>query len=94
MPADDKLVATGQIGTVGIFQIDIFAPKNSGSEAAMKLRMTIARAFEPATSIFDSASGTAVAIDKCKPLPGVNEAVWYRLSLQVTYRSYAYRAQS
>lgn len=93
MPVHEKLVATGQVEILGIYQINVRTPKGTGTEDAEAWAKKVRDAFEPGNSIASvDVSQAAIAVDRCEPGVGHIDQGWYVVPVSVTWRSYAPKA--
>lgn len=92
MPGDEMEVASGMTQCVGIYQVDVMAPSNGGTEAAQRWASLIRSWFPPANSLgdtFDDGSTVEVGIDRSAVSTGqlyIN--VWYFVPVRITWRTY------
>lgn len=85
--AEEKLIASGQVGGSGLYQLDVFVPVGASVEEQSKLQKRIGDAFEPPQAI--SLGGVTVEIDRAAPLNSEkSDAGWYIFPVSIRWRSY------
>jgi hypothetical protein len=72
---------------VGVFQISVFAPKNTGAAAGLNTADDLIELFKRGTTL---AYGSVVNIRLSASYrkPAIEEGVWYHIPVTVTYYCY------
>jgi hypothetical protein len=91
LPGQEDTVSTGLLRAVGLVQYDLFAPKNTGTEAYEAIRDNIKAVFLPGTHI-DLGNGHFLSVQSGRPLPQVGEDPWVGFPLQIAWEAYGTRS--